>query len=304
MRSTSFKSQYLKKQHLLDLLKTTGTQRTMVFVETKRSADFIATFLFQEKVPTTSIHGDREQGEREKALSDFRTGQCPVLVATSVTARGLDIEHVQHVVNFDLPKTIDEYVHHIGRTGRCGNTGKAMSFFDPEPDTPLAYSLVKVLSGAQQEVPSWLEEIAFNAHGTTGFNPRWNVFASSDTRRDFLIWGNNTLDQVYTTLRGAYKALFLPHIGASDHITLMRMPAYRPLVKVIKPVRKQVRVWLEGSSEALQDCFNTTDWNVFKKAATYHNITDLQEYTDTVSAYITKCIDDVTDLKTITVQAN
>lgn len=93
------------------------------------------------------VHRDREQREREKALRDFRTGCCPVLVATSVAARGLDIEHVQHVVNFDLPKDIDEYVHRIGRTGRCGNTGRAVSFFDPEPDAHLARSLVKVLTG-------------------------------------------------------------------------------------------------------------------------------------------------------------
>nr|XP_055063117.1 probable ATP-dependent RNA helicase DDX4 isoform X1 [Misgurnus anguillicaudatus] len=176
-------TQFSKREQLLELLRTTGNERTMVFVGTKRSADFIATFLCQEKIPTTSIHGDREQREREKALSDFRTGQCPVLVATSVAARGLDIEHVQHVVNFDLPSSIDEYVHRIGRTGRCGNIGRAVSFFDPEPDTPLARSLVKVLSGAQQEVPKWLEEIAFSAHGTTGFNPRGKVFASTDTRR-------------------------------------------------------------------------------------------------------------------------
>lgn len=90
---------------------------------------------------------DREQREREKALSDFRTGQCPVLVATSVAARGLDIEHVQHVVNFDLPNNIEEYVHRIGRTGRCGNTGRAVSFFNPVNDSPLARSLVKVLTG-------------------------------------------------------------------------------------------------------------------------------------------------------------
>ncbi|XP_051540007.1 probable ATP-dependent RNA helicase DDX4 [Myxocyprinus asiaticus] len=176
-------NQYSKREQLLELLKVTGNERTMIFVETKRSADFIATFLCQEKIPTTSIHGDREQRERERALRDFRTGQCPVLVATSVAARGLDIEHVQHVVNFDLPSSIDEYVHRIGRTGRCGNLGRAMSFFDPEPDTPLARSLVKVLAGAQQEVPKWLEEIAFSAHGTTGFNPRGKVFASTDTRK-------------------------------------------------------------------------------------------------------------------------
>lgn len=89
---------------------------------------------------------DREQREREQALADFRTGKCPVLVATSVAARGLDIPDVQHVVNFDLPNNIDEYVHRIGRTGRCGNTGSAVSFYDPEADGQLARSLVTVLS--------------------------------------------------------------------------------------------------------------------------------------------------------------
>lgn len=92
------------------------------------------------------LSSDREQREREQALGDFRCGKCPVLVATSVAARGLDIENVQHVINFDLPSTIDEYVHRIGRTGRCGNTGRAISFFDPESDSHLAQSLVKVLS--------------------------------------------------------------------------------------------------------------------------------------------------------------
>ena len=69
--------------------------------------------------------------EREEALRDFKTGKMPILVATAVAARGLDIKGVAHVVNYDLPKTIDEYVHRIGRTGRVGNTGKATSFFDP-----------------------------------------------------------------------------------------------------------------------------------------------------------------------------
>ncbi|KAM4602161.1 ATP-dependent RNA helicase DDX4-like [Polymixia lowei] len=176
-------TKFSKKDQLLEILKITGTERTMVFVETKRQADFIATFLCQEKVPTTSIHGDREQREREQALGEFRSGKCPVLVATSVAARGLDIPDVQHVVNFDLPNNIDEYVHRIGRTGRCGNTGKAMSFYDPEADQQLARSLVKVLSKAQQEVPSWLEQAASSAHGTTGFNPQGKVFASIDSRK-------------------------------------------------------------------------------------------------------------------------
>ncbi|XP_037552765.1 probable ATP-dependent RNA helicase DDX4 [Nematolebias whitei] len=172
-----------KREQLLDILRTTGSERTMVFVETKRLADFIAAFLCQEKLPTTSIHGDREQREREQALADFRSGKCPVLVATSVAARGLDIPDVQHVVNFDLPKDIDEYVHRIGRTGRCGNTGRAVSFFDPDVDGQLARSLVTILSKAQQEVPSWLEESAFSGSGGSAFNPCRKPFVSTDSRK-------------------------------------------------------------------------------------------------------------------------
>ncbi|KAL0194797.1 hypothetical protein M9458_008369, partial [Cirrhinus mrigala] len=84
--------------------------------------------------------------------------------------------------------------------------------------------------------------------------------------------------------------------SVSDHITVMLMPAYRPLIKVTKPVRKQI--------QALQDCFDTTDWSMFKQAATYNNTTDLQEYAETVTAYINKCTEDVTVTKTITVCAN
>ncbi|XP_043752274.1 probable ATP-dependent RNA helicase DDX4 isoform X3 [Cervus elaphus] len=179
--------QYSKREKLVEILQNIGDERTMVFVETKKKADFIATLLCQEKISTTSIHGDREQREREQALGDFHRGKCPVLVATSVAARGLDIENVQHVINFDLPSTIDEYVYRIGRTGRCGNTGRAISFFDLESDSHLAQPLVKVLSDAQQDVPAWLEEIAFSTYGP-GFSgrTRGNVFAPVDTRKNYL----------------------------------------------------------------------------------------------------------------------
>ena len=122
---------FSKREKLLELLKEVGTEKTLVFVETKRNADFLASALSSEGFPTTSIHGDRLQRERETALSDFKNGTCPVLVATAVAARGLDIKGVAHVVNYDMPKDIDEYVHRIGRTGRVGNTGKATTFFDP-----------------------------------------------------------------------------------------------------------------------------------------------------------------------------
>ncbi|NXN98720.1 DDX4 helicase, partial [Rhinopomastus cyanomelas] len=152
--------QYSKRDKLIDILHRIGHERTVVFVDRKFKADYLAAFLCQEKIPATSIHGDREQRERERALQNFRSGKCTVLVATSVAARGLDIENVQHVINFDLPSTIEEYVHRIGRTGRCGNTGNAISFFNNVTDSRLAQSLIKVLSNAQQEVPVWLEEIA------------------------------------------------------------------------------------------------------------------------------------------------
>jgi len=149
---------FKKRESLIEILKDVGTDRTLVFVETKRNADFLASILSNEGYPTTSIHGDRLQREREEALRDFKTGRMPILVATAVAARGLDIKGVAHVVNYDLPKTIDEYVHRIGRTGRVGNTGKATSFFDPTENADIAADLVKILSECQQVVPDYLKD--------------------------------------------------------------------------------------------------------------------------------------------------
>lgn len=94
---------------------------------------------------------DRFQKEREEALRDFRTGRSRVLVATSVAARGLDIPKVKHVINYDLPSSIEEYVHRIGRTGRIGNQGMATAFFEKNKDAHLARALVKVLAGVSAE---------------------------------------------------------------------------------------------------------------------------------------------------------
>lgn len=96
----------------------------LVFVETKKGADSLEEFLYSNGYPVTSIHGDRTQREREDALKSFRSGNTPVLVATAVAARGLDIPHVTHVINYDLPSDVEEYVHRIGRTGRMGNLGE------------------------------------------------------------------------------------------------------------------------------------------------------------------------------------
>jgi probable ATP-dependent RNA helicase DDX4 len=108
-------AKFKKRDKLMEILNqyvsSADEDRILIFVETKRNADFLASFLSETKISSTSIHGDRLQREREEALRDFRTGKRKVLIATAVAARGLDIKGVTHVINYDLPKEIDEYVH-------------------------------------------------------------------------------------------------------------------------------------------------------------------------------------------------
>lgn len=156
-----------KRSVLLDILHTHGAGLTLIFVETKRMADSLSDFLINQGFPATSIHGDRTQREREKALEMFRTGRCPILVATAVAARGLDIPNVTHVVNYDLPTDIDDYVHRIGRTGRAGNTGLATAFFN-RGNRGVVRDLLELLKEANQEVPTFLESIAREGSGFGG----------------------------------------------------------------------------------------------------------------------------------------
>ncbi|KAK5662946.1 hypothetical protein OQA88_6358 [Cercophora sp. LCS_1] len=149
-----------KRSVLLDILHTHGdTGLTLIFVETKRMADSLSDFLINQDFRANSIHGDRTQREREQALSQFRNRVCPILVATAVAARGLDIPNVTHVINYDLPTDIDDYVHRIGRTGRAGNTGISTAFFNRGNRT-IVRELIELLKEANQEVPGFLETIA------------------------------------------------------------------------------------------------------------------------------------------------
>jgi len=184
-----------KRSYLMDLLhaqKANGTHGkhalTLVFVETKRGADALEDWLFRNGFPATSIHGDRTQQEREHALRSFKSGATPILVATDVAARGLDIPHVAHVINFDLPNDIDDYVHRIGRTGRAGKSGLATAFFN-ESNTTLARPLSDLMREANQEVPKWLEGYAArSAYGGGGGRNRRQGggarFGGRDFRRD------------------------------------------------------------------------------------------------------------------------
>jgi ATP-dependent RNA helicase RhlE len=114
---------------LLDLLEKESFERVLVFTRTKRSADRLAHILEMREHSSNRIHGDRSQSQREAALKDFKGGLTRILVATDVAARGIDIESVSHVINYDIPESPEDYVHRIGRTGRAGSTGRAITLF-------------------------------------------------------------------------------------------------------------------------------------------------------------------------------
>ncbi|KAM9710832.1 DEAD-box helicase 3 X-linked a isoform 3-T3 [Menidia menidia] len=174
-----------KRSFLLDLLNATGKDSlTLVFVETKKGADALEDFLYREGYACTSIHGDRSQRDREEALHQFRSGRCPILVATAVAARGLDISNVKHVINFDLPSDIEEYVHRIGRTGRVGNLGLATSFFN-DKNSNITKDLLDILVEAKQEVPSWLESLAYEHQHKSSARGRSKRFSGGFGARDY-----------------------------------------------------------------------------------------------------------------------
>ncbi|MDI9403257.1 MAG: DEAD/DEAH box helicase, partial [Limnohabitans sp.] len=121
-----------KTQLMIHLFETLGMERAVVFTKTKHGADRLARKLKAAGIGSEAIHGNKAQNQRIRALDAFRSGRSPVLVATDVAARGLDIDDVTHVVNYDLPMEPEAYVHRIGRTARAGKSGHAISFCDVE----------------------------------------------------------------------------------------------------------------------------------------------------------------------------
>ena len=121
-----------KRDLLLHLLAQDSRLQTLVFARTKHGSDKLATFLEKSGIKTAAIHGNKSQGARQRALSDFKAGRINVLVATDIAARGIDIDQLPQVINFDLPMVAEDYVHRIGRTGRNGATGEAISLVSPD----------------------------------------------------------------------------------------------------------------------------------------------------------------------------
>ncbi|MHB8891826.1 MAG: DEAD/DEAH box helicase [Candidatus Limnocylindrales bacterium] len=121
-----------KADLLIHLVKRDGIEQVLVFTRTKIGASRLASYLDRRGVPAIAIHSDRTQGERSRALEAFKQGEVVALVATDVASRGLDIDALPHVVNFDLPFEAQDYIHRIGRTGRAGASGTAISLVAPE----------------------------------------------------------------------------------------------------------------------------------------------------------------------------
>ncbi len=121
-----------KRIVLADILRDKRLERTLVFTRTKHGADRVVRHLEEVGLQAAAIHGNKSQSQRERALGAFRTGETPVLVATDIAARGIDVDGVTHVINFDLPNVPESYVHRIGRTARAGKAGVAISFCDAE----------------------------------------------------------------------------------------------------------------------------------------------------------------------------
>ena len=122
---------------LLYLLKNEKIITALVFTRTKHGADKVVKILHKENITAAAIHGNKSQNARQHALSSFKSGKLRVLVATDIAARGIDIDELTHVINFEMPNVPETYVHRIGRTGRAGNTGIAFSFCDAEEKTEL-----------------------------------------------------------------------------------------------------------------------------------------------------------------------
>jgi len=135
---------HLKSALLLRLLKQTATESVLVFTRTKHRAEKLARQIAHAGHRVTSLHSNRTQGQREQALSGFKSGHFRVMVATDIAARGLDVESISHVVNFDMPDTADAYIHRIGRTGRAQRTGDAFTLVTPE-DNDLIRTLERIM---------------------------------------------------------------------------------------------------------------------------------------------------------------
>merc|ERR1711862_729924 len=149
-----------KKSRLKRLLeKVMDGSKILIFAQTKRDGDQLTREMRTDGWPALCIHGDKKQEEREWVLKEFKEGKSPILVATDVASRGIDVKDIKYVINYDFPSSIEVYIHRVGRTGRAGATGSSYTFFTSDKIRH-AQELIEVLTEANQPVPQELEKIA------------------------------------------------------------------------------------------------------------------------------------------------
>ncbi|KAL9613674.1 MAG: hypothetical protein Q9167_001803 [Letrouitia subvulpina] len=154
-------------KHLERIMDSDKDAKILLFTGTKRVADEITRFLRQDGWPALSIHGDKQQNERDWVLNEFKTGKSPIMVATDVASRGIDVKNITHVFNFDYPNNSEDYVHRIGRTGRAGSKGTAITLFTSD-NAKQARDLVAVLMESKQQIDPRLHEMARYSGGGGG----------------------------------------------------------------------------------------------------------------------------------------
>ena len=173
-----------KRELLARLVKDGDWRQVLVFSRTKHGANRLAEQLVRGGIEATAIHGNKSQGARTRALAEFKAGTVRVLVATDIAARGLDIEELPHVVNFDLPHVAEDYVHRIGRTGRAGCSGEALSLVSPE-EQPLLAAIEKLLGRRlEKQVVPGFEPGAAPVQTATQDSHRDRAHAPRGKRRD------------------------------------------------------------------------------------------------------------------------
>merc|ERR1712063_238185 len=149
-------------KRLLD--KVMDGSKILIFAQTKRDGDQLTREMRLDGWPALCIHGDKKQEERDWVLKEFKEGKSPILVATDVASRGLDVKDIKYVINYDFPGSIEDYIHRVGRTGRAGATGSSYTFFTADKARH-APDLIKVLQEANQPVPDELTKIAGSGGG-------------------------------------------------------------------------------------------------------------------------------------------
>ncbi|XP_024217759.1 probable ATP-dependent RNA helicase DDX5 isoform X2 [Halyomorpha halys] len=181
----------LKLHNLLEGIGNHKLERTIIFVETKKKVDSITNDLRKNGWPAASIHGNKSQKERDYVLKEFRNGKSLILVATDVAARGLDVENVMYVINYDFPKSSEDYIHRIGRTGRSNSSGTAYTFFT-SANQKQAKDLISVLAEAKQDITPELQSMLWFNGRRNGFSNGYKNYARKDTEQ--FVYLENSMD--------------------------------------------------------------------------------------------------------------